>query len=279
MASYLNSCVWKPTAGGTGTWTVSAGFGVYKTPAQCSSPAVANGATYNYFAILGNEYERGTSTYTVSGTTATRTVIESSNANAAVNFASPPIVFYGVPFAGDVGPEAGRQAIDIESSAMVARTTNGPALATSTESTTNKVMQEGYDFDQSTIEYVQFRWRMPKQWDVGTVTFVPIWSHGSTATNFKVSWGLQAVAISDDDALDAAFGTAQYSNDTGGTTRDCYIGPESSAITIGGTPAAGDYVVFQVFRKADDATNDTLAIDARLHGIVLFITTTAGNDA
>lgn len=173
----------------------------------------------------------------------------------------------------------GKQAIYIDATAMTARTTNGAAAATSTESTTNKIMQEGYDFDASTIEYMQFRWRMPKQWDEGTVTFVPVWSHASTSTNFKVSWGLQAVAISDDDALDAAFGTAQYSNDTGGTTRDLYQGPESSAITVAGSPAADDYVVFQVLRKADDGTNDTLAIDATLHGIVLFITNNTGNDA
>lgn len=173
----------------------------------------------------------------------------------------------------------GKQAVYIDAPAMTARTTNGAAAATSTESTTNKIMQDGYDFDASTIEYLQFRWRMPKQWNESTVTFIPVWSHGSTTTNFKVSWGLQAVALSDDDAIDTAFGTAQYSNDTGGTTRDLYQGPESAAITISGSPAAGDYVVFQVSRKADDGTNDTLAIDATLHGVVLFITNDAGNDA
>lgn len=182
---------------------------------------------------------------------------------------------------GATGPAAtGKMAIPIDATSMTARTTNGAAAATSTESSTQKIMQEGYDFDASTIEYVQFRMRMPKSWDESTVTFVPVWSHGATATNFNVSWGLQAVAISNDDSIDGTgFGTAQYSNDTGGTTRDCYIGPESSAITIAGTPAAEDWVVFQVLRKADDGTNDTLAIDATLHGITLFITTDAGNDA
>lgn len=161
---------------------------------------------------------------------------------------------------------------------MSPRTTNGAAVG-QIETTTNKVMVRTLDFDASTIEYAQFSIRMPKSWNEGTVTFIPSWSHASTTTNFKASWGLQAVAISDDDTLDVAFGTGQTSNDTGGTTNDLYAGPESSAVTIAGTPAAEDLVIFQVYRKADDGTNDTLAIDARLHGVTIYITTDAENDA
>lgn len=171
----------------------------------------------------------------------------------------------------------GKKSIPIAAAAMFARTTNGPAAGT-TEMATNKNMFKTFDFDASTIEYVQFQFRMPEQWNEGTVTFLPIWSHAATATNFKASWGLQGIAISDNEAGDVAFGTAQYSNDTGGTTNNIYHGPESSAITIAGSPAAGDYVMFQVLRKADDGTNDTLAIDGRLHGIILYITTDASVD-
>lgn len=172
----------------------------------------------------------------------------------------------------------GKHALWIPAASMMARTTNGAATGT-TETTTNKVMLRTLDFDASTIEYAQFAIQMPRSWDEGTVTFVPVWSHAATTTNFKVSWGLQAVAIGDDDTLDAAFGTAQYSNDTGGTTNDLYIGPESSAVTVAGTPQPGDWVTFQVLRKADDATNDTLAIDARLHGLTVILRTNADTDA
>ena len=182
-----------------------------------------------------------------------------------------------VTFTGTSGLGAGKHAIWVPASAMTTRTTNGAASGLS-ETTTNKVMYRTFDFDPSTIEYVQFSIRMPKSWNEGTVTFVPEWSHGSTTVNFGVSWGLQAVSLSNDDALDTAFGTAQYSIDTGGTTDDLYAGPESSAITIGGTPAAEDFVVFQVLRNATDGTNDTLAVDARLHGITLFVTTNALSD-
>jgi len=110
------------------------------------------------------------------------------------------------------------------------------------------------------------------------VTFEPIWSHAATATNFGVVWQLQGVAVSNDDQIPVAYGTAQTSTDTGGTTDDLYVGPESSAITIAGSPAVGDVVFFRLARNPSDGS-DTMAIDARLMGIRLFITTDADTDA
>ena len=178
---------------------------------------------------------------------------------------------------GTVVAMAGKQAIPIPAGAMKATTTNGAASGTA-EMTTNKNMVVTLDFDASTQEFAQFSIPMPKSWNESTITFVPHWSHASTTTNFGVVWQLQAVAVSNDDALDVAFGTAQTSTDTGGTTNDYYAGPESSAITIAGSPAENDLVMFQVARVPANGS-DTMAIDARLHGITLYITTNAGNDA
>lgn len=179
-----------------------------------------------------------------------------------------------VPLAENV---IGKQTIWVPAAAMVARTTNGAASGTA-ETSTNKVMLKTLDFDTTTQEFAQFTIHMPKGWNEGTVTFQPVWSHAATTTNFGVVWALEAVALSDDDGADAAFGTAQTSTDTGGTTNDIYIGPESAAITIGGSPAENDYVVFQIKRNVSDGS-DTLAIDARLHGIKLFYTTNTGVDS
>ncbi len=167
-------------------------------------------------------------------------------------------------------PSLGKQSVWVPAGAMTARTTNGAASG-SAEKSTNKIMFITRDFDTSTQEFCQFFIRMPKSWNEGTVSFIPVWSHASTTTNFGVVWALQGVAISDDDAGDAAFGTEQTSTDTGGTTDDIYQGPESAAITIGGSPQAGDYVVFQVKRVPSDGS-DTMAIDARLHGVLLLYT-------
>lgn len=173
---------------------------------------------------------------------------------------------------------AGKQTIWVPATAMYARTTNGPATG-SVETTTNKVMIKSLDFDATTAEFAQFTVQMPKSWNVGTVSARFIWSHAATTTNFGVVWSLEASAFSDNDAMDISFGTSfQSATDTGGTTNNLYQSPETSAITINSSPAARDNVVFQVGRAPANAS-DTMAIDARLHGIELFITTSAANDA
>jgi hypothetical protein len=182
-----------------------------------------------------------------------------------------------VPAGGGGGSAYGKQDEWVPVEALRPRYTNGPQEG-GDELTTNKVVRRWLDFDPSTAEYAQFIWRMPKRWNESTVTFRPVWSHGSTTTNFGVVWSLSGVALSNDDAMDAAQGTAQTSTDTGGTTDDYYEGPESSAITIAGTPAENDLVVFEVSRVVGDGS-DTMAIDARLLGLVLHITTNAETDA
>ena len=67
-------------------------------------------------------------------------------------------------------------------------------------------------------------------------------------------------------------------DDTGGTTDDLFVTSATSAVTIAGTPAAEDLVIFRVYRDVSDA-NDTMAIDARLHGVKIDVTTDTGNDA
>ncbi len=169
----------------------------------------------------------------------------------------------------------GLTTIYVPASAMISRTTNG-AAAGSAESSTNKVMSKSLDFDTTTQEFAQFSVRFPKNWDEGTVTFEPIWTAASGSGG--VVWALQGVALSNDDALDTAYGTEQTSTDTLITANDVHVGPASSAITIAGTPAAGDWVSFQIKRNVSNGS-DTLGVDARLLGVALFFTTNAADDA
>lgn len=183
----------------------------------------------------------------------------------------------GISVSADaVAADIGKQTIWVPASAMVANTTNGAAPGT-VESSTNDVMWKTLDFDTTTQEYAQFSVAMPKSWDEGTVTFIPYWSHPSTTTNFGVVWGLAGIAFGNSDAWDAAFGTAQTSTDTGGTTDDVFIGPESSAITIGGSPAESDIVLFRVTRVVANGS-DTMAVDARLIGVKVLYTINALKD-
>jgi hypothetical protein len=166
----------------------------------------------------------------------------------------------------------GKETIWIPATAMIAATTNGPATGT-VEQTTNKNMTKTLDFDQTTSEIAQFFIAFPKSWNEGTVTFIPHWTAASGSGT--VQWDLSAVAISNDDALDVAFGTAQSSSDTLITAYDNHVGPESSAITIAGTPAVGDLVNFKLVRNI----SDTLNADAKLIGVQVFFTTDAATDA
>lgn len=173
----------------------------------------------------------------------------------------------------------GRHAISIMAGAIQPSTAGGCSAVTTVASAANQPDIVTLDFDPTTQEYAQFSFKAPKSADESVgFTFVPIWSHAATTTNFGVVFDLQLIAISNDDTIAAAFGTAQASTDTGGTTNDIYFGPESSTITPAGSWAEGDMIFGRISRVVGDGS-DTMAIDARLHGIELFMTTNAGTDA
>lgn len=132
-------------------------------------------------------------------------------------------------------------------------------------------------FDTSQDEEVYFSFRAPKSSAEGTLTFDFVWSHPATTTNFGVAFFLEVAACGNDDASSQAFGTAVEVDDTGGTTDDIYISPESSAVTPGGTWAEGDLLICRFYRDVSD-TADNLAVDARVHQVNLYITNNAAKD-
>lgn len=265
------------------------------------SAAPANVASVLVF--IAGVRQRPTTDYTISGTTLTFGTAPTSGTNN-VTALTASTVAVGVPDNDSVSTvklqnlavttpkiaDAAVTAVKLDSTvvptgkhtawvpagAMVSRTTNGPASGT-VETTTNKVMVKTLDFDAATAEYAQFSVRMPKGWNLSTVTAYFLWSNASGTGN--VVWGIQAVAVSDGDAIDAAFGTAQTVTDGVVTAAGNLMqSAETSAITIAGTPAAADWVVYQVYRDAANGS-DTLAVDARLHGVALIYTTSVANDA
>lgn len=183
----------------------------------------------------------------------------------------------GVVQAGGVAVSvAGKTMVPLLAQNLIPNTTNGAAVGT-TETTTNKVMLSTLDFDDTTQESAQISIPMPKSWNEGTITAQFRWTTAATTGN--VVWGIQAVAFSDDDALDAAFGTAQTVTDgASAAASDLLTSSETSAVTIAGTPAEGDVVTFRVYRDAASGS-DTMTGDAKLIAVDLFITTNAANDA
>jgi len=149
------------------------------------------------------------------------------------------------------------------------RTTGGCGPAAKVELGTNKIMRVGLPFDPSTQEYAQFSFAMPDGWDGGAITFVPYWTAASGSGT--VVWGLQARSLDDNEAMDQAFGTAAEVTDTLLAANKVHKGPAGS-ITPAGTPAGGELIIFQAYRK-----QGTLAVDALLLGIKLEFDTSYGD--
>lgn len=170
--------------------------------------------------------------------------------------------------------QGGLQQLPVPAAAMIGRSTNG-ATANATETTTNKVMVRTYDFNKDTEQYAQFALPMPKGWNDGTITAEFVWT--ADAGSGDVIWGLRGGAFSDNDALDTALGTAQEVTDTLLATGKVHRSSATAAITIAGTPADNDLIVFEAYRKAA-AGGDTLSGTARLLAVVLNATF-AGTDA
>jgi len=172
---------------------------------------------------------------------------------------------------------AGKETIWVPAAAMYGATTN-PADAQQVETTATRPDMKVLDFDASTDEFAQFSIAMPKSWNEGTLTYQVYWTPGSTNTGDCI-FGLQAVACADNDTIDVAYGTAVNVTDAGiGTVEDQQISDESGAVTVAGSPAAGELTYFQLFRDAN-AGGDTFSADARVLGVKIFFTTDAANDA
>lgn len=172
----------------------------------------------------------------------------------------------------------GLHTIFVPSAAMRPTVSNGCASITDVETTAGRPDLQVLDFDATADEHAQFQIAMPKSWNEGTITFRVWWTSTATDTD-GVSWGLQGVACADGDTADVEYGTAVVVDDANQSTpEDVYVTDISGALTIAGTPAAGDICFFRIFRDVSDA-NDTATEDARLICVQILYTIDAGNDA
>ena len=172
--------------------------------------------------------------------------------------------------------EAGKETIWVPSNAMTPTTSNGAERAT-VETTSGRPDMQVLDFDKDSDEFAQFAVAFPKSWNLGTVTFQCFWSGLAATTGVAIS--LEGVAMNDNETIDVAYGTAVVvTDDAQGAVEELLVTAESGAVTIAGTAADNDLCYFRVGRDVSDG-NDDMAGDMRLHGIKIFFTTDAANDA
>jgi hypothetical protein len=161
-------------------------------------------------------------------------------------------------------PAGGSTNLWIPASAWIPRTTAGCGVDSREIGSTNRQNFDELLFDAGTDEFAQALVIMPSNYNNSTITARFYWTAASGSGD--VIWGIQGRAYADDDALDSAHGTAQTATDTLLAADDMHVSAATSAVTIGGTPAANTPIQFQVYRDAD-AGGDTLAVDARLLGV------------
>jgi hypothetical protein len=232
--------------------------------------AVADGGTgAGTFAANGILYGNGTGAIGATAVGTATHVLTSNGAGVAPTFQAVA--------GGAVIKTVGKESIWVPAGAIYPSTTNPCSDLVQVETTALRPDLKVLDFATGADEFAQFTVAFPKSWNKGTVTFQPFWTVTGTNTG-TVAWSLSGIAVSSDDSINVAFGTAAVTTALAhsGTSNDLMVSAESGAITIAGTPAAADCCFFQISR---DVSADTQSGDARLIGIKLFFTTDAANDA
>jgi hypothetical protein len=100
MTKLVNRAKMSTATTGTGTITLGTAESGYQSFADAG---VVNGDVVRYVIEDGTDWEIGTGTYTASGTTLSRTVSESSNADAALNLTGSAVVYVSAA-AADIPP-------------------------------------------------------------------------------------------------------------------------------------------------------------------------------
>lgn len=153
----------------------------------------------------------------------------------------------------------------IPAGAFISTATQGAEITTR-EMATNDVNFAYAAYDTAADEHAEFVWTPPANWNAGTVKFLVHWTNTAGLTTETIEMELAGLALADNDALDTAYGTAVAVTDTWIAQNDLHITAQSTAITIAGSPAAGEQVHFKLSR---DVSADNLTGDVDVLGVVL----------
>ena len=145
-------------------------------------------------------------------------------------------------------------------------TTIGANVPIVVEAGTNDIDYYVVDFDASTEERCFWNVVLPDNYGGGTVTAVFYWTNAAGQSGEDVVWGIKARAYANDNPLDAAYGTEVTVADDWIAQNDVHVSAATAAITIGGSPAGGQYFVFNVGRKvaSDDLTGDARLLSVKI---------------
>lgn len=245
------------TTTGTGTYSLAGAVTGFRTFVA----GVGTGNTCWYCATDGTDWEVGVGTVTdaTPDTLARTTILASSNAGSAVNWgAGTRTIFCTLPA---TFVPSNKAPLILSAAGGKGTTTAGCGGPTQVEAAANKENYFVLEFDTTTEENAFWTGFLPDNYDGGTVTFRYVWANASGLTTETVVFGLKAIAYADGDTIDAAWGSEVTLSDTWIGQGKFQTSADSSAVTIGGSPAAGRPVIFNLARKV---ASDNLTGDARL---------------
>jgi hypothetical protein len=151
MVTLVNRAKVSTATTGTGTITLGSAESGYQSFADAG---VADGDVVRYVIEDGTDWEIGTGTYTASGTTLSRTVAESSNADAALNLTGSAVVYVSAA-AEDIPPVLELYAENSDTSygsAPLATGSNAVAIGRTTTSTGSTSFAAGFSSDATATD-------------------------------------------------------------------------------------------------------------------------------
>lgn len=157
----------------------------------------------------------------------------------------------------------GEDTVFVPASAMTPSASGGCSAFETTATSSGNPDINHLSFSNSGTQTAQFHLQLPKRWDGNDIKVQALWT-GLTADAGDVEFEVSALAVGNDDAIDASFGTAVALSDTFIAAEDVHATPEGT-LTVGGTPAEGDLIFFKVSR--DNGIGSNRAAPANLLGL------------
>jgi len=165
---------------------------------------------------------------------------------------------WATPAGGGATPDTAETSIWIDAGALLPDANAEASSKTGTNGNVDVMLM-------ANTEKVYAKWTPPPQWDGGNISVDVYWTATGATAGHKVKWNVAAQAGGNDDAWDVAFPTpTATADDDVIASGDIHI-ISASTITVGGTPADGDCVFFEIERTASGATQ--MSQEAELLGL------------
>lgn len=142
----------------------------------------------------------------------------------------------------------------VPAGAMYGRTVDGADGPLQVRYATNEVDIWVMRFPPGVTRYANFLIHMPKGYDGDVLTTDFCWTAASGSGD--VIWGIESISFTDDDALDTPWGAPKEVTDTLLLAGDYHKSPVTAALTPAGTPAGGQCMIYQVYRKGADVADN-----------------------